>query len=893
MKWWRPFRTDEDLADELQAHREMQTRDDVAAGLSEAEANRRARLQLGGTRATIERIRDQEFATVIESWYRDFVLGFRSLRKNPLFSIIAILTVALGIGANIAIFTLLYGLVLRSLPVERPGELAHITIFSPASQFTDTESIIPYKMFQQFRRRQQSFVDVSALHTYDVSMQDSDGIERVFFAGMVSGNVFSVLGVRPFLGRLIEPVDDARGGPQHGWPVVLSYGFWTGRFGGDVHVIGRQIRIANIPVTIVGVTPPGFHGVWPGADVKVYLPMQFDNVLKRKDVLNAANSLWFCSAIGRLKPGVTMQQAQAEASLYWAQSFHQFIPAQNWSSPFFRQATLQVASAKSGLPTYFSHVYSHPLRLMQGLVLAVLVLCCINVGGLMMSKVYVKQREFAIRTAIGAARWRLVRQYLTESFLIALAGAALGAVAAWYANRSLLYFFRDPMMSQPIAVDAGATVFWVAGLCAILATMLFGTLPAWRIGASDPGSLLKSHTASASRKSIAGRAFVPVQVALSLVLVALASMLSLSLHHIRSERTGFELNHVTIQSTHFEQLPQKGDAKLDVYQRMVDRLQQMPGMRSAAVTWMTPMTGIEETSAFEATPSGQPPREDSHMPYNIVGPGYFRTIETRILEGREFLKNERKPNVCILNQAAASYFFPHSEPLGAAVRSRNVRDFPNPIVCRVVGVAEDAKFANLLEPAPRTIYFPLSTEVLRGEPALVFLMNSETKAQAIAGYRQMLSEIAPAMPLVIFVTLKEQEDAALGSERLITGMCSAFAGLALFLSALGLYGLLSSSVAQRTSEIGVRIALGAQRHTVLRMILSDALRLLAVGVLLGALALFFAVHFVEQMLYRVSAFDPISLAAVLAVLIAVTLAAAFFPALRASSVDPIEALRAE
>ncbi|MGI8959638.1 MAG: FtsX-like permease family protein [Bryobacteraceae bacterium] len=449
------------------------------------------------------------------------------------------------------------------------------------------------------------------------------------------------------------------------------------------------------------------------------------------------------------------------------------------------------------------------------------------------------------------------------------------------------------MMSQAIDVHPDRMVFWATGLCAIGTTLLFGTLPAWRAGRSDPGVLLKSRTAAGGRRQIAGRAFVPIQVALSLVLVVLATLLSQSLIRIRTQHNGFDVNHVTIQTPSFNLLPQKGNAKLDLYQKMVDRLNQMPGIRSAAVTWYTPMTGFQATGRFEALTGNPNPPKDSHMAYNSVGPGYFRTMDTHILEGREFEKNERNLNVCILNQSAASYLFPHQQAMGGYVRSKDPKEFPDPVSCRVIGIAENAKFASLRESAPRTIYFPISTKTITDAGNLVFLMNSGTKAQAIAGYRKALSEIAPTVPLVLFATLKDQMDAALGSQRLITTMSNLFATLALFLSALGLYGLLSLSVVQRTGEIGVRIALGAPRGNVLRMILSEALALVGAGLLLGAVALLFAARFVKEMLFGVSAFDPITLIATLVLLMVVALFAAMIPALRAASVDPMQALRAE
>lgn len=893
---FRHFRTDADLEDELRSHLEMQA-EDASPGINAVEAQRRARVRLGRDRAIVERIRDQELATFLESWYRDFALGLRALRKDPVFCFTAVLTLALGIGANTVIFTFLYGLFLRSLPVAQPDELVDIGLASSAQSRLNDYQLVPYRMVEQFRREQRSFSDI--LHWLDtrVPLEDKEGSLRFSDASMVSGNAFSLLGIKPYMGRLIAPADDIRGGPAQGWPVVLSYGFWNERFAADRQILGTPINISGIRATIVGVAPPDFRGVALGADVKLFFPFQFMAArylaVMGRDPINAPDSLHLCLAIGRLKPDVSIDQAQTEAKFYEKQLIQQIIPVERQHEPFYEQARLRLASARSGLPTYFGNVYSQPLRVMQGLVAIVLLLCCVNVGGLMLSKVYARQREFAVRTAIGAARWRLIRQYLTESFLIALAGAALGGVATWYASPALLHFFRDPIMGEPISVRPDKMVFWVTGLFAIATTLVFGALPAWRAGRSDPGSLLTSRTSAGSRRQIAGRAFVPIQVALSLVLVALAALLSESLIRVRSERTGFELNHVTIQTAPFNQLRQKDNARLDLYQRMVDRLQEMPGIGAAAVTRHTPMTGYDSRSSFEGLAESATLPEDSHMAYNEVGPGYFRTMDTHIVEGREFQKNERSRSVCILNRSAAAYLFPHQAALDRYVRSKDTKEFPQTITCRVVGIAEDAKFASLREPPPRTIYFPVTVETLSEAGNLVFLINSGTKPQAIAGYRKALSEIAPAVPLVTFVTLREQMDAALGSQELITYISNLFAGVALFLSAIGLYGLLSSSVAQRTGEIGVRMALGARSGQVLRMILKEALALLAIGALIGGAALFAAVQSLRGMLFGALTVEPATVIGTVFVLTAVVLLAAALPAFRAAAVDPVEALRAE
>ena len=899
---FRHFRDDEDLQAELQVHLELQAEDAAGPGVSTGEARRRARLKLGSSQAVVENVRDQEFLTMLEGCYRDLALGIRGLRRSPVFCITAILTLASGIGANTAVFTLLYGLLLRSLPVHDPQQLARIGLTDATNPQPATA--IPYAMLQDLRRTDQSFADVSAWLPSSITMGDVDNTLRLHIVGLISGNGFELLGLRPALGRLIGPSDDVRGGPAEGWPVVLGYGFWQDRFGGDDSVIGKPVKISNTPATIVGVAPRDFHGVWQGIEPKLYLPLQYLTILAGRDILNSPGSSAFSAAIGRLKPGVSIAKANTELEVRSKGLLDTFVSPEIRRQPRFRESRLTVESARRGFPTMFGSTYSTPLFLMQGLVGVVLLLCCVNVSGLMLSKIHERQREFAVRTAIGAARWRLIRQYLTESFVIGAAGAALGGTAAWLGGPLLLQFFRDPNWGVGMSVQPDRTVFLVTGAFAMLTTLAFGILPAWRAGGSDPGALLKTRTAGGQRHT-AGRVFVTIQIALSLLLVTLASLLSVSLTRLRGEPTGFDLDHVTIQTPPLNRLPQRGQAKLDLYQRIVDRIGQASSGQSAAVTWYTPMTGLQATAMFQVLGEGVDSPEAATMAYNYVGPGYFRTMGTKILMGREFERSERKQDICVLNQAAANFLFGHWMPIGQYVRSVEadpavVRGggavhggISGSVVCRVVGIAEDAKFASLRDAPPRTVYYPLANDVIDAAGNLVFLIHARTKSDAIAAYRTALLEIAPTVPLVLFATLREQMDAALGSQRAITLLSEWFGLLALFLSAIGIYGMLASSVAQRTSEIGVRVALGAQRGTVLWMILKDALRVVGVGILAGTVALVVAVGYVKQMLYGVSAFDPTTFILVAVVLTGVSLAAAFIPAARAASLDPIFALRAE
>lgn len=376
--------------------------------------------------------------------------------------------------------------------------------------------------------------------------------------------------------------------------------------------------------------------------------------------------------------------------------------------------------------------------------------------------------------------------------------------------------------------------------------------------------------------------------------MTIALLLSQSVLKIRTERTGFDVDHVTIQTSPLSLLGLKGQAKLNLYQRMIERLDQLPGIHAAAATSRTPMTGEKVMSHFQPVASGPRGESQLDLAFNDVTPGYFETMRIHVVAGRAFSFGDRSLNTCVLNRSAAEYLFPHEEALNRYVRAQDSEEFPANTVCRVVGIVDDAKFSDVRQPPPRTIYFPASLERIdRNIANLVFLINSDTKSLAIAGFRKTLSEVAPSVPLVIFVTLREQMDAALGSEELITLLTNFFGIVALILSALGLYALLAASVAQRTGEIGIRMAVGADRLLVVRMILREALGLVGIGLGIGGVALLFATRVVTSELHGISALDPATLATVAGTLTVVSVLAALLPALRAASIDPVKALHAE
>ena len=887
----------DDIDRELAFHLEETVDDLTAAGASPVAARREARRRLGSYARHRDNTRDRDLLVWLETFLTDLRYGLRGLVKNPLFATTAILTLAIGVGANTTVFTLLHGLLLRSLPVAAPHELVRVDVVLRDSTARDPGGLLPYGMLQRIREAQHTLVDVSAWRMWRPAIEERDGTLRQVHGALITGNAFELMGLRPEIGRLIVPADDLPGGSRQEWPVVLSYAFWRERFDADPGVVGRPLRILGAVLTVVGVAPASFHGVWPGSEQQVYVPMQYLNVVAGRDVLNVPLSRVSTTGIGRLKPGLSVADARADIMVNERRLIAEFVPPD--APDLAPRVSLVVESGQTGVPTFYRAVYSAPLAMMQGLVAVVLLLCCVNVGGLMLSKLHERQHEFAVRTAIGAGRMRLVRQCLTESFLIASAGSALGAAAAWYGTPLLLPFFRHPMEGTGLKVQPDQTVFFVTAISAIVTTLVFGSLPAWRAGRANAGTVLKAR--GAAQRPATGRSFVAIQMALSLVLVTLASLLSQSLLRLQNERTGFDLDRVTIQTAPFHLLPVQGEERLDVYNRMVERINRVPTIHSAAVTWYTPMTGYQSNARFEAL-DAPASTQSVTLAFNSVGAGYFRTMNTRILAGREFDPRERRRDVCVLNEGAARVLFPGQSALDRYVRTADSagldivrggsgRVRSEPITCRVVGVAEDAKFGNVREAPPRTIYFPLTPDLSDGN--LVFLLNSRTKAESIAAYREALQDIAPTVPLVAFVTLREQMEAALGSERAITFLSTFFAFIALLLSALGLYGMLSSSVSQRTSEIGIRAALGASRSSILRMVLSDALRLAAIGALLGTVVLLFSLRSIEPMLYGVSSHDPWTFVATTALLATVVLIAALRPARRAASVDPIQAIRAE
>jgi predicted permease len=799
---------------------------------------------------------------------------------------------AIGIGANAAIFTLIDDIMLRSLPVSHPEQLVEIGFRSPAqSDFIHGQSI---RTFEHLREHTAALSDLSLCGGDMMFIPDDRGTLRSVDGAIVTGNALSLLGVRPFLGRLLAPSDDVAGGPEGGWPAVLDYGFWLANFHGDPAVIGKRIPISSRPAIIVGVTPPSFAGLSIGYRPKFYLPARFASELApspNQDPYKHPEK-FYGVAIGRLRPGVSLSALNAELAARNPSFMRALIPPAMLASPRFHNAMLSAQSASRGFSD-LAQQYGQPLSLLQGVVLVVLLLCCVNLGGLQLARVQARQHEFAVRTALGAGRGRIVQQCLTESLSLALAGSALAALLAYYSTAALSTFLTPPgsIESTVLRPDARVLIFTTA--LALIATLLFGLLPAWIAGRTSPDTLLKSKGVQQRGGTLRRRIFVPAQFALALVLVLGAGLFSQTLLHLRSNLAGFEPAHIMEVTTQFQALKKTPTGIAALYRSMTDDLRASAGVQAAAYTWVTPLTGFAPKAIVHSVAQSH---IDHSIAFNEVGDGYFATMGTRLLAGREFTADDHDRSTCIVNEAAGLVLFPHSTAIGETLKATSDERTHINATCRVIGLAEDAHYASLRDPAPPTLYFPAGAATFSEggfTNNLVFMIRADTDAESIAAYRGTLARFAPNTGIMSFLPLRDQVDQSLGSERLIATLTSAFGAIALLLSGIGIFGLLALRVQERTPEFGVRIAVGATRGHLLKIVLGDALRMVAIGSVCGLVLAGIGYLFIRRFLYGASPADIRVALASLFVLIAVAILAAAIPARRAASLDPIQALRAE
>lgn len=898
---FRRGRFERDLEEELRYHADRLAEDRAGQGA----AGRR----FGNVARVREESRRMWITTVGEQLTQDVRYGVRALAANPLFTAMAILSLALGIGANTAIYSFLDGILLRDLPVARPAELVVLNwraADSPkvihrlsGSQYRDGKHGVaspnyPFAFYQDLQEKQNSlsslFAYAPAWELNIVTRYRADIAE----GELVSGGFFRGLGVVPAAGRLILDEDDRPGAP----PVaVLSYKYWSSRYPTGVDAVGQSIRINHIPVTVVGVAPPGFFGVNPGTSPAVYLPMRSAPVFSPKPAdeeqskFIARDSYWV-EMMGRLRPGVSLEQAQAEL----AGRFQQFVKS-TITSPKEKEnlPALWLQRGGGGLDS-LRRQYAEPLYILMAMVGLILAIACANIANLLLARATARRREMAIRLSLGASRGRVVGQLLTESVMLSLAGAALGLLVALWGIRSITWLLSNGQEGFTLHATLSWPVLAFAFVLALATGVLFGLAPALRATGVDLTSGLKETKAGSSGRQARhfglGQALLTAQVAVSLVLVVAAGLFVRTISNLHSVDLGFNRENILIFYMNARQSGYEGPTLAKVYGDLLDRFGRIPGVRGASLS-KSPLA-IGSWNSTEVTIPGAPAvegRRDTCV--EPVDPSFLATLQIPMLAGRGFNRHDmQSPRVAIVSEQFVKKFFPKENPLGRriGIGGNKTADI------EIVGIARTTRYNSIKETeTPPVAYVPYTQDLDDlGRSGVFFeLRTAGDPLLALNTVRQIVRQQNASIAISYTNTLAAQIDLTIGKELTFAQLCTCFAVLALIIACVGLYGTISYTVARRTSEIGIRMALGAERRRILWMVLREVLSIAGVGLAIGLAAAWGATRFVESFLFGLKHNDPAVLAVSVVVLAGAALAAGYAPARRAARVDPMAALRHE
>ena len=893
-------RVESELDAELRFHVEAHAEDLMRAGLSREEALRQARLKLGGLERTKEECRDALGVSAVESVIQDVRFGLRMLRKNPGFTAVAIVTLALGIGANTAIFSFTDQVLLRDLPVPHPERLVVLRSPGPTrghcwSDIDDCAQSFSYPMYQDLRERATVFSGLLAYRQVDLNVS-GHGATQTAHGELVSGNFFETLGVRPELGRVFTASDETAPGAN---PVaVLSDGYWARQFGADTSILNKPLIVNGVPLTVVGVARKGFFGVQIGSSPDIFIPVTMKqqmapNMLQR---LGDRDDHWL-PLIGRLKTGISPDSAQAALQPIYVPMLESDANLLKLSGndlkQFISKPLLLVSGAHGRL--VLQQDAEEPLLVLTSMVGLVLLIACANLAGLLVARGETRRHEIAVRMATGASRGRLIRQLLAENLLIGIAGGAAGiALASWSLN-ALAGAIPGDIGAQGLQSALDFRVLWFAIGLTLLTNVLFGFAPA--IGAThvDLHSTLKEQGSRASegRSSIGLRKILIVtQVAFTAVLLAGAGLFARTLSNLEHADLGMNPNRVL----QFSVAPDlNGDTPSETQEfagRAVRRIAAIPGVRSVAISAIPIFS--DEDSVFNITPEGyaRRPGEDTDVQYDDVGPEYFSTMRIALMAGREFTEADSatSPKVCIVNAKLAQRFFSGRNPIGLHIghgSGVNVR-----ADIEIVGVVADSKWDSPRSAIAPFMYLPYSQDAHLGRLAF-YVQTEHDPKHAAASLRSVIARLDPGLPVNDMRTLDEQVSNSMLNDKLVAALSVSLALLAALLAALGLYGVLAYVVARRTHEIGIRMALGGQRRSILRLVVGEGARLTIIGAAIGMVVALIATRWVASLLYGVNARDPLTFLGVVVMLALVSGAACYIPAQRAMRVDPMVALRHE
>ena len=873
---FRRQRLEEDLDEELRSHLEMATERNLSKGMSAEDARHEALRSFGGVEQTKELYRDQRGLPMIEATFQDLRFGLRMLRRNPGFSILAILCLTLGIGANAAVFSWIEGILFRPYPAVSHQE--RLLALTGTARSEAGHTLLSWPDFVDLRRNCTLFDSFFVSKITGTTLSIGDRAERTT-GSIVSDNYFDAIGVHPILGRGFEPGEDVG---RNAHPVtVISYQLWKGRFNSDPKIIGKTQRLDGVVHTIVGVAPQGFYGTFVGWGMQFWVPASMEEVFEAGGYKLEDRGARWIEAFARLKPGVTLKQAQAEISSV-ANRLDADYPATNrgrsvklwalWQTPFNNAGTL--------LPT---------LEIMLAVVVFVLLIACANVGNLLLVRSFARRHEMTVRLAIGAGRGRIVKQLFTEGLILSAFGAAGGLLVAHWCRHALLLLFPargGVAMHLPGEIDWRVLVL-SAGVC-LLATLLLGLVPAMQTGKIDLAGALKADSAGVVGSR--GRAWVRsglvvVQVSLSFVLLVGAGLLMQSLQKIRGSSPGFSTHEVLFTGVDLVSAGYDAQRAQNFQEELIDRVKALPGIESAVFARMTPLSyGSFSSMPIAVDGFEVPPEERPTVEYNEVGPYYFATMGIPLVSGREFTRadDERAALVAIVNETMAAQYWRGRNPIGERV---HVKDR----WMQVVGVAKDSKYRSVRETAKPFFYVPRRQNFSVGATLYIRTpLSPETVATTLA--REVHALDANLSPYEL-ITLQEQVDRSTSPQLVAVTLVSVLGALALLLAVIGLYGVMAYTVSQSTRELGLRMALGAGASNLLRLVISRGLALTAGGALLGAAVALGLTRLLGNLLYHVSPRDPLAFGAAFAVMTIAALAACFLPAWRATRTDPAEALR--
>ena len=893
-------RTDEQLAAELESHLQMHIDDNLRSGLPPEEARRQALIRLGGLEQTQQAFREQATLPALEILLHDARYALRQLRRSPGFTTVALLTLALGIGATTGIFTLVDAVLLKSLPVPRPEQL----LLVKRTDQTAEKTRVSYPFFLHVRQQLPDTAVIGAMAWPDDFYINAGTQQPERALGqLVSGNYFQVFETWPVLGRLLAPTDDAK---LSGSAVaVISYGYWQRRFAGDPGVIGRKVTVNSVPFSIVGVAARGFFGARAGKEPDFWMPLTMQSDVRYNahfsDIAAEPLKPWvpqdrisWLQLVVRVKEPAALARVTTVMNRVYRNDLLE--AAQGVSDPdllrWFQTVTLTLEPGQQGFAN-LRREFEQPLLLLMGMAVMVLLIACANIANLLLARAAAQQRGFAVRFSMGASRSRLIRQMLTECVLLSSLGGMLGIAVAFGCTSVLPKWASTGTTPIPLNLTPDARILIFSVVVTMATGLLFGLAPALKSAHVDPASVLKG-----SAQSISGRearwslrkGLVAVQVALSLVLLVGAGMFVRTLGNYSRLNPGFDRDHLLSVHLDTHLVNYQASDFPSLYERLTSQLEAIPGVRSASVTTCSIVSGCVDSSAIRIADDNHPEgSRHGESQVNNVAPNYFETVGIGLLQGRAFatIDGPTSPKVAMVNQAFARKFLSGSDAVG---RRFSYTDNAQ-VTFAIVGLVADARVNDIREAAPPVIYFPIAQA-----PGNIDGLEIRTMAdpQWIATQvRQAVAAVDHRIPIIDITTLNEEVKSNLTQQRLIARLTSIFGLLALGLACLGLYGVMSYIVERRTSEIGVRLALGSTRSAVLRLVLKETLLLIGVGGLIG-LALSMAVmHLATSFLFGLSPEDPATIGGALLLLMMVSIAAGFFPAWRAASVDPMQALRTE